>query len=237
MAVGSRAGAVQIHLGVEADFRPARKCIPRCAASTTTCCWHRSPLLWSFKLRKPNDIPGVLSLPHPRSVRQSYRTCFSGLVPLSVLRSFSTAFANPATSLKLSVYGCRSKSERQSRAGHLWFAGIGADNRPHVRRRWSASIFQLPRKQLQPPSSCAANWEKGIALPKAQPWIALQPPETSSRPALPSSDGVDILVANHGIWPPEDMPVDQMTDEQWRRTVAVNLDSVFGLVKHSCRLP
>src|SRR4051812_13621218 len=42
---------------------------------------------------------------------------------------------------------------------------------------------------------------------------------------------VDAVVANHGIWPPNDAPVDQLTDEQWRRTVAVNLDSVFGLVK------
>jgi 3-oxoacyl-[acyl-carrier protein] reductase len=44
---------------------------------------------------------------------------------------------------------------------------------------------------------------------------------------------LDILVANHGIWPPEDVPVDEMTDEQWHRTIAVNLDSVFGLVKHA----
>jgi 3-oxoacyl-[acyl-carrier protein] reductase len=44
---------------------------------------------------------------------------------------------------------------------------------------------------------------------------------------------LDILVANHGIWPPEDAPVDHMTDEQWHRTIAVNLDSVFGLIKHS----
>jgi 3-oxoacyl-[acyl-carrier protein] reductase len=44
---------------------------------------------------------------------------------------------------------------------------------------------------------------------------------------------VDILVANHGIWPPVDAPIDRMSDEQWRRTIAVNLDSVFGLVKHS----
>ena len=44
---------------------------------------------------------------------------------------------------------------------------------------------------------------------------------------------LDILVANHGIWPPEEKGVDQMPDEQWRHTVAVNLDSVFGLVKHS----
>ena len=44
---------------------------------------------------------------------------------------------------------------------------------------------------------------------------------------------LDILVANHGIWPSADAPIDRMTDEQWHRTIAVNLDSVFGLVKHS----
>jgi len=44
---------------------------------------------------------------------------------------------------------------------------------------------------------------------------------------------LDILVANHGIWPPEDEPIDRMDDERWRRTMAVNLDSVFGLVKHA----
>ena len=44
---------------------------------------------------------------------------------------------------------------------------------------------------------------------------------------------LDILVANHGIWPPEDVPVDEMTEQQWYRTIAVNLDSIFGLVKHS----
>jgi 3-oxoacyl-[acyl-carrier protein] reductase len=44
---------------------------------------------------------------------------------------------------------------------------------------------------------------------------------------------LDILVANHGVWPAEDVPIDQMRDAQWRNTVAVNLDSVFALIKHS----
>ena len=44
---------------------------------------------------------------------------------------------------------------------------------------------------------------------------------------------VDILVANHGIWPPEDVPIDRMSDRQWHDTIAINLDSVFGLVKHA----
>src|SRR5512133_3912353 len=44
---------------------------------------------------------------------------------------------------------------------------------------------------------------------------------------------VDILVVNHGIWPSNDAPIDEMPEEQWHRTVAVNLDSVYLLVKHS----
>jgi 3-oxoacyl-[acyl-carrier protein] reductase len=44
---------------------------------------------------------------------------------------------------------------------------------------------------------------------------------------------LDILVANHGVWPAEDAPIDQMPDAQWRNTMSVNLDSVFALIKHS----
>jgi len=51
--------------------------------------------------------------------------------------------------------------------------------------------------------------------------------------AISAFGRLDILVANHGIWPPEDVPVDRMADAQWHRTIAVNLDSVFALVKHS----
>jgi 3-oxoacyl-[acyl-carrier protein] reductase len=43
---------------------------------------------------------------------------------------------------------------------------------------------------------------------------------------------LDCLVANHGIWPPADVPVDELPAERWRRTLAVNLDGVFGLIKH-----
>lgn len=46
---------------------------------------------------------------------------------------------------------------------------------------------------------------------------------------------LDILVVNHGVWPPHDQPVEQMDDEQWRSTMAVNLDSAFLLVKAAVR--
>jgi 3-oxoacyl-[acyl-carrier protein] reductase len=44
---------------------------------------------------------------------------------------------------------------------------------------------------------------------------------------------LDILVANHGVWPPQDAPIETMSDAQWRSTMSINLDSVFALVKHS----
>lgn len=40
-------------------------------------------------------------------------------------------------------------------------------------------------------------------------------------------EGLDILVVNHGIWPDADVALEAMSDEQWHRTVSVNLDSVF----------
>jgi 3-oxoacyl-[acyl-carrier protein] reductase len=42
---------------------------------------------------------------------------------------------------------------------------------------------------------------------------------------------LDVLVVNHGIWIAEDAPIAHMAEAQWRRTLAVNLDSVFGLVQ------
>lgn len=42
---------------------------------------------------------------------------------------------------------------------------------------------------------------------------------------------LDVLVVNHGVWPPEDAPIAIMAESQWRTTLAVNLDSVFGLTQ------
>jgi 3-oxoacyl-[acyl-carrier protein] reductase len=42
---------------------------------------------------------------------------------------------------------------------------------------------------------------------------------------------IDCLVVNHGIWPSHDAPIGSMTDAQWRGTLGINLDSVFGLLR------
>jgi len=39
--------------------------------------------------------------------------------------------------------------------------------------------------------------------------------------------GLDLLIVNHGVWPPDDVPLTQLPDTQWEGTLRANLDSVF----------
>jgi len=56
---------------------------------------------------------------------------------------------------------------------------------------------------------------------------------------------VEILIANAGFWPAEDVPLQQMTLKQWDRTLSVNLTSVFlcmreffrGITRHQIADP
>jgi 3-oxoacyl-[acyl-carrier protein] reductase len=43
--------------------------------------------------------------------------------------------------------------------------------------------------------------------------------------------GLDILVVNHGVWPPDPVPLGDMTDEQWESTRRVNLDGLFYICR------
>ena len=64
----------------------------------------------------------------------------------------------------------------------------------------------------------------------------LKTPESAAplvRAAVERFGRLDILVANHGVWLGDDVGIDQMPDQQWRNTLSINLDAVFGLVKHS----
>jgi 3-oxoacyl-[acyl-carrier protein] reductase len=54
--------------------------------------------------------------------------------------------------------------------------------------------------------------------------------------ALDEFGGIDIFVGNAGVWPPESVPVALMSDEQWRTTLAANLDSVFYSTREAARI-
>jgi 3-oxoacyl-[acyl-carrier protein] reductase len=47
--------------------------------------------------------------------------------------------------------------------------------------------------------------------------------------------GLDIFVGNAGIWPPQDVALADMTDEQWRRTMSENLDNMFYSTRAAAR--
>src|ERR1051326_5312089 len=65
----------------------------------------------------------------------------------------------------------------------------------------------------------------------SQRCVALQAELSSSSAARVLVDAaverfgrLDVIVGNHGVWPPDDVPIDQMTDEQWRSTQAINVE-------------
>ena len=48
---------------------------------------------------------------------------------------------------------------------------------------------------------------------------------------------LDIFVGNAGIWPVADVPLAEMDDARWQRTIAVNLDSIFFTTREAlCRM-
>lgn len=57
--------------------------------------------------------------------------------------------------------------------------------------------------------------------------------ESLVRAAVGRFGRLNALIVNHGIWPSNDVPIDQMSDAQWCTTVAINLDSCFALIKHA----
>jgi len=47
---------------------------------------------------------------------------------------------------------------------------------------------------------------------------------------------LDLFVGNAGIWPAEDIPLTEMDDEHWHRTIRENLDSIFFTTRAATRL-
>jgi 3-oxoacyl-[acyl-carrier protein] reductase len=48
--------------------------------------------------------------------------------------------------------------------------------------------------------------------------------------------GLDYFVGNSGIWLPSEVPLTEMTDEQWHRTLRENLDSVFFTTRAAAKV-
>jgi 3-oxoacyl-[acyl-carrier protein] reductase len=47
--------------------------------------------------------------------------------------------------------------------------------------------------------------------------------------------GIDVFIGNAGIWPADDVPVAEMDDERWSRTMRENVDALFFSVRAAAR--
>ena len=136
--------------------------------------------------------------------------------------SFSGAMANAPT---LSLDGKVALITGGSR-------GIGAATVRLFARAGARVVFNYVRSQDEArrlveefgDDRCHTVWADLAGASNAEPLV---------HAAVERFGALDALVVNHGIWPPDKVAIDQMTDEQWRRTVATNLDSAFALTKHA----
>jgi 3-oxoacyl-[acyl-carrier protein] reductase len=54
--------------------------------------------------------------------------------------------------------------------------------------------------------------------------------------AVKEFGGLDIVVHSAGIWPPEDVPVGEMSDARWHRTMRENVDAMFFVSRAAARV-
>jgi len=118
--------------------------------------------------------------------------------------------------------------------------GIGAETVRMLRQAGARVAFSYTKARAQAEALAAECGGTGAAN---EPMCMAIEQELSSpgqgralvEKAVAVMGRLDILVANHGVWEAEDVPIAQMDEAQWRRTLAVNLDAVFGLVQAATR--
>lgn len=109
--------------------------------------------------------------------------------------------------------------------------GIGAETVRLFREAGARVAFSYHRARAQAETLAAECGGPGNCIAIEQELGAPADGRVLVEKAVAALGRLDILVANHGVWEAEDVPIAEMAEAQWRRTLAVNLDAVFGLVR------
>jgi 3-oxoacyl-[acyl-carrier protein] reductase len=107
--------------------------------------------------------------------------------------------------------------------------GIGAATVRLFRQAGARVAFSYQQAAEQAHALSTELGGPALCLPIQQTLTTPEAGEALVAAALAAFGDLDILIANHGIWPPVPATVAAMTSAQWRRTIATNIDSVFGL--------
>ena len=113
--------------------------------------------------------------------------------------------------------------------------GIGAATVRLLRQAGARVVFSYRSRSAEANALVAETGGEDLCRAIQQELASVEDGEGLVRLAAAVFGRMDILVVNHGIWPPHDEPVSTMSTEQWRGTMGINLDSVFGLVRGATR--
>ena len=109
--------------------------------------------------------------------------------------------------------------------------GIGAETVRLFARAGARVVFNYVQAESQAHELVAECGGESVCFAIQQELSAPADGQALVQSAVAAFGRLDAMVVNHGIWPSEDAPIDRMSDAQWKRTMSVNLDSVFGLVR------
>ncbi|HEY5212187.1 MAG TPA: SDR family oxidoreductase [Acidobacteriaceae bacterium] len=109
--------------------------------------------------------------------------------------------------------------------------GIGAATVRLLRQSGARVVFSYRSAEAQAAELVTECGGEDFCRAVQQDLATVEDGQTLVAAAVKVFGRVDCLVVNHGIWPPHDQPIATMSAAQWRGTMGVNLDSVFGLVQ------
>jgi 3-oxoacyl-[acyl-carrier protein] reductase len=109
--------------------------------------------------------------------------------------------------------------------------GIGAATVRLFRQAGAHVVFSYRSAREQAQSLAAELGGPTHCVALQQEFATVEDGQSLVTAALAVFGKIDCLIVNHGIWPPHDQPIAQMSSTQWRSTLGINLDSVFGLVQ------
>ena len=109
--------------------------------------------------------------------------------------------------------------------------GIGAATVRLFRQAGAQVVFSYQSSAPQANALAAEQGGPGLCQAIQQVLSTPEHGRTLVQTAIEIFGRLDILIVNHGVWPPHDQPIQTMPRQQWRSTLSTNLDSVFGLVQ------
>jgi 3-oxoacyl-[acyl-carrier protein] reductase len=109
--------------------------------------------------------------------------------------------------------------------------GIGAATVRLLRQAGARVVFSYRDAQDRARALAAGCGGDDVCRPLQQDLATVEDGQALIAAATALWGRLDCLIVNHGIWPSHDQPIASMSAAQWRTTLGINLDSVFGLVQ------